>query len=238
MAINFKKNNRVIKLDPETTNKLALLFLIICIISLLFKNYSLAELMATFIFFSLLATIFLQIVGLKKEPKFFKQAAKFELKNKKSHDFIGYRPKKYFDKKIATAINILIVVFYFLIFGSNLPSENNYLGFLSLLLILSAINLILFSSIFKRKPASINQLTEKNKNHYLNFFTEQIMKFFSKKNNVLITIINLSIVIIYLLLFGFKLGHDSNYSKVAVLGTILLAVNLFIAIDLANEKYT
>ncbi len=198
----------------------SVIFLLITAVLIILIQDEMSKVSAAFVYYFVLIGFFFKTLGDKeivmiffKKPSHTSDISQLTKENKK---FKIFDKKNQFEKKnriSTTVMNIFIIGIYLLLFGFNLPDENNYLGFLSFLFILFILN-------------------------FLSFFKSDLRKFFYRKNEIhknnnkfFVLLINISVLIIYYLIFGF-----SGYSKYFVLILILAIINLIIYFDVSNEE--
>ncbi|MFA5021562.1 MAG: hypothetical protein WC508_00565 [Patescibacteria group bacterium] len=205
------------------------IFLAVGLISMVYQQDDLARLAASYIYYFFLAVGVLQIQKLKEpREKFLKANDQIDdllipLANQAN---LAKRTKKMFwsynqDGLLISGVNILIICGYLLFFGANWPNQQNYYQFIVLLLILLIVNSYLF---FEKQDSKTKWLSKK-----------AILKFFENRNNVLLLLINVSIISIYLLLFGFTWPRSGNYGRFLGLGFFLLVINVIALLDISNE---
>ena len=227
MIEKIRKSASSSKWNSRTATWLILVFLIICILFLLLRLDDLAQIAAIFIYFSLVATVIWQFIELKNQPE---RTDKILPDNLGAEEIcppgLDFRLGP-FSKKFITAVNILVIVFYLMIFGADLPTKNNHLSFLFLLVILLIINAILFSG----SDAGVKNKKDESSREQKISAPKKSFRFggyLDQKSVILGIIINVVIIMIVYLLFNFNL---------IVLGLVLIIVNIIILADLANKKY-
>jgi len=220
MTERIKKIFIDLELNSKIVFWLIWVMIIICVFGFLAKNYDLVEASGAIIYFLFIFLVFWRLVELQKSPQSFSETVGQNLSNQVKDDRIEISFKlERLNRKVLTVGNILIIVLYFLIFGSN----TSLLSLSFLFLVLIAINLILAFGIIPNKikhnglsltkPAKISRLSKKNKRQ--------------------IAILNICILGIYFINYGFNL----SLLKLMVLAVILLVINTFSIADSLNEKY-
>jgi len=219
MAEKIKKIFINLELNSKIAFWLIWAMIIVLTFGFLTKNYDIAQVSGIIIYFLFIILVFWRLAELQKSPESFSERSTNILPSSKDYRVEIDLTSKQINRKLLTGINISAIILYFLIFGVNI----NFISLILLFGVLVIINLVLALGSFKdfstnKKELKIKTI-KKNK--------------LSKKNRQKIIILNICILGIYFLNYGFNF----NSLRLMVLAVILLVVNAFSLADSLNEKY-
>ncbi|MFA6215600.1 MAG: hypothetical protein WC768_03465 [Patescibacteria group bacterium] len=208
-----------------------------CLVALIFANYNLAEIFAVWIYLFLLMATTARMFEFKTEPQKFAETvkSKTELVTQSAKN----RRKIFINNRLWPSFgNIFVVIVYLLLFGAELPNQQNYYRFIILFLVLALINIISFVISVKGEKTSRADKSVSFKNRNFSAKLKTSLKNWGKqKNNIFIATINLAVVFIYLSVTGFNLSVNGSYFRFSAFVIILLVINLLAFIDITNERY-
>ena len=200
-----------------------------CLLALLAENDQLAKEWSAHIYYFLVGLFLVKFLDFKKNYQKLESANRLtnndqvKLKSIRTHKSKNNKWEIKVYNILVTFINLVIIVIYLLIFGTNLPTSVNYWQFILLGGSLLLANSILFFDISPNR-----------RDH----FWVRTKSWFQKRNNISVIIINLSLFLIYFLIFGFDFPTHENLIKYLVFIFILLVANVIAIFDLSNEEST
>ena len=229
--INFRRNYKVL-----TFGTLALL--VFCFLFLLMADNDLANIVAAFIYLFLSLLVVLQIFEYLWHPDDFdcepinkKSTLSQRISLLRSDEYRSIYQRRYW--RWQRVINLVLMIIFFVIFGVTASIFNNLWSLVGLVVMLTLVNFFLFYYDF----ADPNNFVTKKVGNYLRSTSrenyELFKRYFSKRNNVLILIVNFCILTIFFMLFGFSLV---NYAKLLSFGFILFIINSVLILDAKNDE--
>ncbi|NUM25237.1 MAG: hypothetical protein HUU49_01265 [Candidatus Buchananbacteria bacterium] len=231
LKINFRRNYRV--LTFATLGLLAF-----CFLFLVMADNDLANIVAAFIYLFLSLLVVLQIFEYLWQPEIFDRAPSDKksvlverISLLKSREYRSTYQKRYW--RWQRVINLAVMVVFFVVFGVTASIFKNFWSLVSLVLVLTVVNFLLFYYDF----ADPNNFVTKRVGNYLKSTSREnyeiFRQYFSKRNNVLILIVNFCVLMMFLMLFGFSLV---NYGKLLSFGFILFIINSVLILDAKNDE--